>query len=250
MRRLTVSAASTVWTVEKTRRGVHRLLVAHLADEDHVRVLAQDAAQALLEGADVHPDLALVDRGVLVWVQELDGVLERDDVPRPGGVDVVDHRREGRRLARARGAGEQDDAALLLGELADDGRQVEVVDRADVHRDRADDQRDAAALGEGVDAEAREAGDRVGEVDLVLDVELLELRRILEHVVHAVDRLLVGQRRGALERDEVAVEAHERPGGDLEVQVRAPGLDEGVQGSIEIEHSTPEIGRWSLVLEP
>ena len=62
MMRLTVSAASTVWTVEKhevaglggAQRGVDGLLVAHLADEDHVRVLAQDAAQGALEGGGVH----------------------------------------------------------------------------------------------------------------------------------------------------------------------------------------------------
>jgi hypothetical protein len=34
---------------------VHRLLVAHLADEDDVRVLAQDAAQRALERAGVLP---------------------------------------------------------------------------------------------------------------------------------------------------------------------------------------------------
>ena len=74
MRRLTVSAASTVWTVEKTRWPVSaalsavcdRLLVAHLADQDHVGVLAQDAAQRALEGHGVHADLALVDDRLLV----------------------------------------------------------------------------------------------------------------------------------------------------------------------------------------
>ena len=88
MMRLIVSVASTVWTVEKHevaglgggQRGVDRLLVAHLADQDHVRVLAQDAAQRALERRGVLADLALVDERALVAVQELDRVLDRDDV--------------------------------------------------------------------------------------------------------------------------------------------------------------------------
>ena len=37
----------------RAQRGVDRLLVAHLADQDHVRVLAQHAAQRALEGRRV-----------------------------------------------------------------------------------------------------------------------------------------------------------------------------------------------------
>ena len=129
------------------QRRVDRLLVAHLADEDDVRVLAQDAAQRALEGAGVHADLALVDDRVAVAVQELDRVLDRDDVLVHRPVHVVDHRRERGRLAGAGGAGEQDDAALLLGEAGDDRREVELLDRLDVHRDRAQDERDRSPSG-------------------------------------------------------------------------------------------------------
>ena len=63
MRRLTVSdgvdgvdgGEDEVAGLGRRERGVDRLLVAHLADEDHVRVLAQDAAQGLLERRRVHP---------------------------------------------------------------------------------------------------------------------------------------------------------------------------------------------------
>src|SRR5829696_1191105 len=71
-------------------RGRDRLEVAHLAEEDHVGVLAERAAKRVCEGRRVGADLALVDDAVLVPVEELDRVLDRDDVIRPGPVDLVD----------------------------------------------------------------------------------------------------------------------------------------------------------------
>ena len=58
-----------------------RLQVAHFADEDHVRVLAQSPLESLCEAVDVDAHLALVDGGLLVEVIELDRVFDRDDVP-------------------------------------------------------------------------------------------------------------------------------------------------------------------------
>ena len=64
------------------QRGRDRLEVAHLADEDHVRVLAQRRAQALGERRRVLADLALVDDAAPVLVEELDRILDREDVLR------------------------------------------------------------------------------------------------------------------------------------------------------------------------
>ena len=100
-------------------RGCDRLEVAHLADEDHVGVLAERCAQALGEARRVEPDLALVDDAALVLVDELDRVLDREDVLGARAVHLVDQRRERRRLARAGWAGDQDEAARLLGELVE-----------------------------------------------------------------------------------------------------------------------------------
>ena len=65
-------------------RGADRLLVAHLADQDHVGVLAQDAAHRAAEALGVGADFALVDDRAFVFVQVLDRVLEGDDVVAPG----------------------------------------------------------------------------------------------------------------------------------------------------------------------
>jgi hypothetical protein len=67
---------------------VDRLEVAHLADEDHVGVLAQGALDAGREGRRVRADLALVDDAALVRVQELDRVLDGEDVVVARAVDL------------------------------------------------------------------------------------------------------------------------------------------------------------------
>ena len=98
------------------QRGADRLQVAHLADEDHVGVLAQRGLEAEREGLRVGAQLALVDDALLVRVQELDRVLDREDVLVARLVDLVDDRGERRRLARAGRAGDEHEAARLLGE--------------------------------------------------------------------------------------------------------------------------------------
>ena len=54
--------------------------VAELADQDHVRVLAEHPAERLREALGVEADLALVDDRAPVLVEDLDRVLDRDDV--------------------------------------------------------------------------------------------------------------------------------------------------------------------------
>ena len=80
-------------------RRLHRLGVADLADQDHVRRLAHRVLQRVVEGVRVQADLALVDDRLLVPVQVFDRVLDGEDVARCGGVAVVDHRGQRRRLA-------------------------------------------------------------------------------------------------------------------------------------------------------
>ena len=77
----------------RQRRG-DRLEVAHLADENHVWVLAQGGLERLGEALGVGAQLALVDEALLVPVQELDRVLDRHDVLLTRAVDLVDHRRQ------------------------------------------------------------------------------------------------------------------------------------------------------------
>jgi hypothetical protein len=58
-------------------------VVAHLAHEHHVGILAERVLEGIAERLRVAPDLALVDDATLVLVDELDRVLDREDVPLP-----------------------------------------------------------------------------------------------------------------------------------------------------------------------
>ena len=75
--------------------GGNGFKVAHLADEDDVRILAQDVAQRGGEGAGIGADLALDDDAALVAMQELDRVLDGNDMASARAVDLINHRRQG-----------------------------------------------------------------------------------------------------------------------------------------------------------
>ena len=141
----------------RLQRGLRGLGVAELADQDRVRVLAEHAAERLAEALGVEADLTLVDDRAPVRVEDLDRVLDRDDVLVPRPVDVVDHRRERRRLSRAGGAGDEDQAPVLVREPGDAGRHAQLLEARDVARDDAERERDRAPLAVDVDAETRAA---------------------------------------------------------------------------------------------
>jgi hypothetical protein len=107
-------------------RGLDGLEIAHFTDQDHVGVLPKRPAQRLGERLGVVADLALVDDAELVLVRVLDRVFDRDDVAIAGDVDVMDHRGKRGALATPRGAGDEDQAAMLERHLLDHRRQLEV----------------------------------------------------------------------------------------------------------------------------
>ncbi len=168
------------------QRGLDRLEVPHFADQDDIRVLAERGAQRGAERRGVGMHLALVHEAVLVLVDVLDRVLDRENVLLALGVDLVDHRGERGGLAAAGRAGDQHQALRPLGELGDDRRQAEIVEAADAFRDQPEDGRDGAALVEQVAAEAAHPAHAEREVQLeaLLEPLLLHVR------AHAVGELL------------------------------------------------------------
>ena len=87
------------------------------------------------------------------------------------------------------GPGDEHEAARLAGELGEHRRQPERLEALDLGRDVAEGGADRAALEEDVDAEAGDAGDRVGEVELLLVLEALALG-VVEQRVDDLARVL------------------------------------------------------------
>src|SRR5207237_9199023 len=97
-------------------------------------------------------------------------------------VDLVDHRGERRRLPGAGRARHENEPLRAVGELLDDLRQAQLVERADLVGDDADRAPDGAALPVDVAAEPREALDAKGTVALVPFLAVLLLARVEDHL--------------------------------------------------------------------
>src|SRR4051794_26639544 len=104
-------------------------------------------------------------------VQELDRVLDREDVLVARLVDPVDQRGKRGRLPRTGRAGDEHEPARLRSELIEALRHAELLERADPGGDQTKGSPDARPLEVGVDAEAGEARDRIGEVKLPFRLE-------------------------------------------------------------------------------
>ena len=136
------------------QRGPDGLRIPHLSDQDHIGVLAHGISERGEEVWGVEADLSLVDRRHRIGVDDLDGILDRDDVHRPSQVDVADHRGERGGLARAGGTRDQDQPALLVGELAHHVGHLEFLERRPADADLSQHHAHGAALMEDVHAKA------------------------------------------------------------------------------------------------
>src|SRR5918994_278510 len=140
------------------------LEVAHLAYEYHVGVLPQDVLESLGEALGILVDLALVDDALLVFVQELNGVLNAHDVLVPGLVDFVDHGSEGGRFAASRRACDKDEPTRLLGKFLYGLWQPELAYALYLAGDGTEGRANSASLEVDIDPEAGAARQRVAEV--------------------------------------------------------------------------------------
>ena len=223
--------------LRRGQRGLDGLQVAHFAHQDHVGVLAQRGLERLGKRERVDADLALVDDAPLVADEELDRVLDRHDVARLVGVDVIDHRGERGALARAGGPRDEDQAALLAGDLLQDLGKHELLDGGDLEGDHAQDHADGAALLEDVDAEPAEAGHAGREVQLVLGLELFFL--VVVHDAERHPRDLLGRKAaGILERHQRAVDAEHRREAGLEVDVGRSASQRDLQDLVQFHRPT------------
>jgi hypothetical protein len=156
----------------------HRLGVAHLADDEDVRHLAERCAQGGGVVGRVDADLDLLDDRPPVLMFVLDRVLDRDDVAGLAAVDLVHQRRQRRRLPRACGAPHEHEPAGQLREMLDRRGQRQRRQPRHEAREGADRGGGTSALAMQVDAEAANAFEAErGVGDAVAGVLFTRVRR-------------------------------------------------------------------------
>src|ERR1022692_3679383 len=84
---------------------VHRFDVSHLSNENNVRRLTQNMPQSDIEVISIDAYFTLTDDRLLVLVDKLNRVFNRDNINLPMCIEEIDHRGKSCRLAGAGGSG-------------------------------------------------------------------------------------------------------------------------------------------------
>ena len=200
------------------QRDLDGLEVAHLPDQNDVRVLPQDVFEGLGEGVGVGAHLTLVDQAVAVPVEELDGVLDGHDVVVSLCVRDVDQGGQRRALTGSGGTGHKYETTRQIRELRDNRRDAERFEALQLVRNHPEGRPHGLALFVHVDAEACSARQRVGEVEFELLLEDLPLLLGEHRVQDPLERGAVQLGRSG-QRTEVARYADRggRPDGEVQV---------------------------------
>src|SRR6185436_9837588 len=226
--------------VRGLQRRIERFEISNFADEDDVGVLTQHAAKGLTERRRVGADLALVDVRVHVTMEELDRVLDRDDVGAAILIDVLDHRRQRRRLARAGNSRDEDETTRLHRDLLEHRGQAQLDDRLRLIRDGPHRVAEGAALLIQVDAEPSDARYTDREVAFLLFGEHVDLAR--RHQLLGEGFEILGTERRMIEGLQLAVDADRWRPSDFQVQVGSVPLDHLLEDGFEIDARWPRIG--------
>src|SRR5690606_22422890 len=131
----------------------------------------------------------LTDEGLLVAMEELDGVLDRDDVDGAALVDGAENRRQRCRLAAAGHPRHQDQPSGGARQLVENRRQLEIAQRWDLEGDRAKREAERPPLRKKVDANPSQPLHTDREADLPRVGELLP-HRGGQYLIRATPRLI------------------------------------------------------------
>ncbi len=206
------------------------LQVAHLADLDDVGILAKRRPQRAGEIVRVGPDFALDDHRAVVTVHVLDRILDRDDVDGTSPIDLVEHGRHGRRLARPGRAGHEDEPVGPIDEVMADRWRPEHFQRWDDIWHEAQCTRERPALEEEVRANTGRIPEREAEIELPSCNELVPSRSgqcACERQCRIGGHRLLGQ------PDQDAVDSGRRSGTRREQQVGALAIGDDLQEHLD-----------------
>jgi hypothetical protein len=213
-------ADDEVTRLGRADRHLDRFEVAQLADNDDVGILAQRALERGEKRPGVLADLALRNVAALRGLDDLDGILDRDDVVRARLVEEVDERGERGGLAGADGARDEDEPVVVGEQFLD---RLDVLAEAELLERQDLGGHHAIRAGGPVLVHHQVHPVAVGGIDREAVVEVLALEKILfftlgEH--HGVEPQRIGGGQGLLrEIGQGAVLPDERARSGAQVQV-------------------------------
>ncbi len=156
-----------------------------------------------------------------------------DDVHRPSGVHLVDHRRQRGGLARSRHPGHQHQPARPERDGVQDRWEVELRDRPHLGAHGTEGEGKRAALLEGIHAEPSHALESDREIHIAQLLELLLVAR--RHHLLGDSLEIGGGQRGMCDGDQVPMHAEHRWPTELEMQIGATLLLQGDEELAEID---------------
>lgn len=171
-----------------------------------------------------NPDFALVDQALIILVEELDRVLDRDDMPRSMTVDIPDHRRQCCRFSTARRTGHQDHPSRFHRQLLNDRRKIQLVNRLDFEWDDPKDRAHHSPLLKQVGSKPPQSWNPIAEVQFPMLYKLLSLQ-LRGDETHRCFEVTLSKARSIPHRDKPMVDSQNRWGADFQVEVGGASFD-------------------------
>ena len=147
-------------------RGGDCFRVAHFADENHVWILSQGGSESGGEGFGVVTDLSLFSDAVAMSEDVFDGILDGDQHAGALGEDIFGHGGEGGRFSHASWTGDKDEARAGFTKIESGLAVAQTLQAGDLLGDKSKGGLNGAAAHVGIAAEASDAGDVHGKIDV------------------------------------------------------------------------------------
>ena len=178
------------------------------------------------ERAKILSHLALAHHRLLLAIEKLDRILQRHDVNLLAVIQLIDHRRERRRLADPGTAGHQNDPGFLPHHLAEDRRHPEFIETGHLGRELPHHDGTLAVLLENIHPKPGHLRHRVAAITRASRSQIGDqaLIPIHDHIRDLIDRLLIERRIRRIHRDidQAPMRLHQRRPPRHEEQIRNP----------------------------
>ncbi len=218
----------------------HGLPVAHLADQNDFRRLAQGGPHAHCKVAEIAAEFSLVKCCLAMLVNKFDRIFQGHDVDCSLFVDPVEQRGQRCRFTGPGGAGKDDQTVEFPGHFGKSRREIHAFDARHLGLEPPEHRRDITLLGKNVDPEPGRITERIGKVAGAVGHQVGEKTLVLADQVQRED---LGLKRGQLFDRRLHLDRHKLTGrfdlqgfadGDIEVRNIGMGLQQGGNPIIDL----------------